>query len=77
LSWMTGVLSNERVLLQSMLENSGRDLAELGVKSLHSLHIVIVVPIVIVDTLLEDRLRLYVLRNRILSGWIHLNLRMH
>ena len=52
LSCMAGVWSYERVLLQSILENRGRDLAVLGVKRLHSLEVVIVVPIG--DTLLED-----------------------
>jgi hypothetical protein len=56
LSWMAGVWSYERVLLQSILENRGRDLAVLGIKRLHSLEVVIVVPIG--DTLLEDWLSL-------------------
>jgi len=56
LSWMAGIWSYERVLLQSILENRGRDLAVLGIKRLHSLEVVIVVPIG--DTLLEDWLSL-------------------
>ena len=56
LSWMTRVRRYIGVLLQSMLKNRGRDLAVLGVKMLHSLNVVIVVPIG--DTLLEDWLSL-------------------